>query len=165
MTGQGRLRRRARWPDAKIWQGHGTRRRNNQHTRRLHGRADRSRRGREIHASRHHCGRASKPVRQRHGSRRRHLGRQSQGVGMSAGSPTCRKGWARISIPTLASARTSSFLADCSDNPATSASGGSPNCSTAPGWHHSRIVRRRSCQEACGRNSACAARSFTIPIC
>ena len=78
-------------------------------------------------------------------------------------SPICRKAWERTFIPTSASVRISRFSVVCSGSLVPNGTGGSPSFSTAPGSRRSPIARRRSCRAACGRNSACAARSFTIP--
>ncbi len=80
-------------------------------------------------------------------------------------SPICRKAWAGTSIPISASARTSSFSAACSDNPIPNGRGASPSCSVPPGWRRLPTARRKNCRAACGRSSAFAARSSTIPIC
>ena len=72
--------------------------------------------------------------------------------------------WERTFIPTSASARISSSSPAYLGSPAPSESGASRKFWTARDSRHSPIVRPRSFRAACGRNSACAARSFTIPI-
>ena len=69
----------------------------------------------------HHRRRPADPVRQRHGARRRHGRRAAPRVGLPAHRLHAAGARARISIPTSASARTSSSLAACSGNPATNA--------------------------------------------
>ena len=62
-------------------------------------------------------------------------------------SPICRRGWARTSIRTSASAKTSSSSAACSDNLAPNGNGEFPNFWTARGLLLSPTARQRSCRE------------------
>ena len=64
----------------------------------------------------HRCRRAPDPIRNRFRPRRRHSGCRHIGPRSAPASPICRKVWARTSMRTSASARTSSFLAACSDS-------------------------------------------------
>ena len=110
------------------------------------------------------AGRAADPIRKRFRPRRRHGGLRRIGPRSALASPICRKDWARISMRTSVSARTSSFLAACSGNPVPNGTRKSPSCSRAPGSRPFPTVQRRNCRAACGRSSGFAAVSSTIRI-
>ena len=143
---------------AALWPRHGARRRQSRTSRRMHGRSDRTGRGRQIDASEHPCRRAPDSVADASTFSAATWRTSRIARPFARASLICRRGWAGTSIRTSASRKTSSSSPGCSGNPAPSGNGGLPSLWRAPGLRRLPIGKRRNYPAACGRSSACAAR-------
>ena len=157
MIEHGAIGRAARGRHAALRRGVALDAVDDRYSRRLHGRADRAGRRRQVVAAEHRRRRAADPVRTAPSSSAATWRTPRIAARSARASPICRRAWARTSIPTSASARTSSSSAACSGNPAPSGMRASPSFCRAPGSRRSPTGRRRNCRAACGRSSGCAA--------